>query len=68
MDESIQGHVVRLLPALSHAILVLDDDQKIAVCMPKENFERLHVGDRVRYLAEGGKGPYAKPAGRLLPN
>ena len=67
MEESISGNVVRLLPAYGHAGLLLDDAQKIAVCMPAEAFERLHIGDRVQYFAEAGRGPYTKHAGRVVP-
>ena len=68
MEESIHGYVVRLLPAYSHAILLLDNAEKIAVCMPTENFERLHIGDRVRYFAEPRKGPHTKHTGSVIPN
>lgn len=68
MSESIQGQVVHLLPAYNHAILLLENAEKIAVCVATENFERLHVGDRVRYFAEPVRGPYAKHGGRVLPN
>ena len=67
MSEPIQGHVVHLLPAYNHAILLLEDAQKIAVCIAAEDFERLHVGDRVQYFVEPARGPYAKHAGRVHP-
>ena len=60
MEQSISGHIVRLLPGQNGAILSLDNARKIAVnlnCMPKEMFERLHVGDRVWYFPQPGDEP-----------
>ena len=67
MEQSIPGHVVRLLPQHSQAILRLDNAEELAVCMPTDTFERLHIGDRVWYLAEPGEGPNTKHAGRVVP-
>jgi hypothetical protein len=57
MEQSISGHIVRLLPKQNGAILLLDNAHEIAVnldCMPKEMFERLHIGDRVWYFPQPG--------------
>jgi len=41
MEQLIPGHVVRLLPQHSRAILLLDNAEKIAVCMRTDTLERL---------------------------
>lgn len=68
MEQSISGHIVRLLPGQNGAILSLDNARKIAVnldCMPKEMFERLHVGDRVWYFPQPGDEP-ANQSARVI--
>ncbi len=69
MEQSISGHIVRLLPGQNGAILSLDNARKIAVnldCMPKEMFERLHIGDRVWYFPQPGDEPPTNQSARVI--
>jgi hypothetical protein len=69
MEQSISGHIVRLLPGQNGAILSLDNARTIAVnldCMPKEMFERLHIGDRVWYFPQPGDEPPTDRSARVI--
>jgi hypothetical protein len=69
MGQSISGHIVRLLPGQNGAILSLDNARKIAVnldCMPKEMFERLHIGDRVWYFPQPGDESPTNQSARVI--
>jgi hypothetical protein len=60
MEQSISGHIVRLLPGQNSAIFSLENAREITVnldCMPKEMFERLHIGDRIWYFPQPGDEP-----------
>lgn len=69
MEPSISGHIVRLLPGQNGAILSLENAREIAVnldCMPKEMFERLHIGDRVWYFPQPGDEPPTNQSARVI--
>jgi hypothetical protein len=69
MEQSISGHIVRLLPEQNSAILSLDNAREIAVnldCMPKEMLERLHIGDRIWYFPQPGDEPPTNPNARVI--
>ena len=68
MEQSISGHIVRLLPGQNGAILLLDNAREIAAnldCM-KEMFERLHIGDRVWYFPHPGDEPPTNQSARVI--